>query len=160
MKLGSVVYEFGSDVNMADVLVLGCGNKPVAGAVNHDRTRHSDFVDIDFDLTCTPWPVDRKYSHIIAIDVLEHLPDFIQFFDQCHRILEDGGQCLVQTVHYQSENAWRDPTHVRPYHPDAFAYLDPDTFWGKEYSMYTEKKWKILATHVDGNIICILQKRN
>lgn len=143
-----------------NVLVLGCGNKPYEGAVNHDITKHSEHVDIAFDLNWQCWPVKQEsFKIIIAEDVLEHLDDFIHFFDECWRILRPGGQIVVQVPRYDSENVWRDPTHRRGYHADCFRYLDPDSFWGRKYGMYTDKKWKVNTIQDGDNILAILSVR-
>ena len=38
-----------------DTLNIGCGNRPLPGAVNHDRAKHSPHVDIHWGLE-RPWP--------------------------------------------------------------------------------------------------------
>ena len=36
-------------------LQLGCGIRPIEGAINHDKEKHSDFVDVVWDLNEMPW---------------------------------------------------------------------------------------------------------
>ena len=141
------------------VLVLGCGNKPIRGATNHDRDRYTPDVDVAWDLDDAEWPVrDSAYWMVIAEDVLEHLDSFIAFFDECWRILSAHGTVIIQVPRWDSENCWRDPTHKRGYHVDCFKYLDPSTEWGKRYGMYTERKWKIVDLRDGDNILAILEK--
>lgn len=140
-------------------LVLGCGNKPYAGATNQDLTKHSPYVDKAYDLN-GDWPeLAGSYDVIVAEDVLEHLDDFIHFFDEAWRVLADGGRIVVQVPRWDSENCWRDPTHKRGYHVDCFRYLDPDTLWGKKYGMYTVHKWKVERLTDGDNIVSVLRKR-
>jgi hypothetical protein len=55
------------------ILHLGCGTRPLAGAVNHDK-RPAAGVDVAHDLDVLPWPwADGAFSKVIALDVMEHL---------------------------------------------------------------------------------------
>jgi 2-polyprenyl-3-methyl-5-hydroxy-6-metoxy-1,4-benzoquinol methylase len=142
------------------VLVLGCGNKPYKDAMNHDRDRYTPDIDVAWDLNLEQWPVeDNRYWMVIAEDVVEHLDSFIHFMDECWRIIEPNGRLIVQVPRWDSENTWRDPTHKRGYHVDSFRYLDPDTFYGKKYGMYTDKKWRIEELIDGDNILSILIPR-
>lgn len=136
---------------MAGILNLGCGNDPLAGAVNHDLSQHSPWVDVAWDLELTPWPWDDgTFDRVIAQDLLEHLHlGFVGFFDECWRILRPGGVAVVRTPMWNSPNAAIDPTHVRCYHPESFHYLDPRTHWGQKYGFYTDRKWMIDTLGID-----------
>ena len=141
-------------------LILGCGNKPDKrpGSMNHDRTKFAEWVDVAHDLNDTPWPWrDNQFAEIVAEDVLEHLDDFITFFDECWRILEPGGMVLVRVPRWDSINVHIDPTHRRGYHPQSFDYLDPTTHWGKLYNMYTPRKWEVLNVWDGDNITARLR---
>ena len=46
---------------MTDILHLGCGVRPMAGAVNHDKVAHSPWVDVAHDLEAFPWPWGDSY---------------------------------------------------------------------------------------------------
>jgi SAM-dependent methyltransferase len=78
-----------------------------------------------FDLM-KPWPFeDSTVQGIYASHVLEHLPDPMFFFREAYRVLED--RCLMQLrVPYGGHRAaWCDPTHLRPWFPESFAFLQP-----------------------------------
>ena len=141
------------------IINLGAGNKPLEGAINHDRTKHAPWVDVAHNLNSYPWPWHTNSAdEIIATDVLEHLDNFIGFFDECWRILKPGGTILVQTPRWDSVNVAIDPTHKRGYHPESFDYLDPATSWGTLYGMYTDRKWhKIEVVDDRATIIAKLQ---
>lgn len=144
-------------------LNLGCGNVPLRedGAVNHDRYRHSDFVDAVHDLNVHPWPwADDSFSSIAAIDVLEHLDDWVAFFDDCWRILAKGGRLAVRVPRWDSPNVWLDPTHKRGYMTANFEFLDPDMEWGRKAVVYSPYGWKLLSCVDDGgNINATLEVR-
>jgi 2-polyprenyl-3-methyl-5-hydroxy-6-metoxy-1,4-benzoquinol methylase len=37
-----------------------------------------------------------QFSNIIALDVIEHVEDGLGFLQECHRLLENGGHCIIQ----------------------------------------------------------------
>lgn len=146
-------------------LNLGCGNRPLRNAINHDRTRHHEYVDIAHDLNELPWPWDdEQFDYINSRAVFEHLfIDLLRSFNECWRILKPGGELYVKLPHWQSGRAWDDPTHRRPYTLRTFNYFDPDTREGQEYTFYTPCKWKIInparLNSAKSSIICTLRKR-
>ena len=98
-------------------LNLGCWRDYREGFTNVDLKPPADVVH---DLTVVPWPFeDESYDYILASDILEHLPDFASFMNECHRVLTYGG-VLDVIVPTPSDNFWLDPTHIRPYLPDTF----------------------------------------
>ena len=142
-------------------LHLGCGDDILPGYVNHDLTRHRPEVDVAHDLRQLPWPWEDHSAEIIRLlDVLEHLPEVVPIIDECWRVLKPGGVLHLRVPHYQSENAWLDPTHQRPFHLDSFDYFDPDTAWGTKYGFYTRRKWKVgFKQLVDGNVVVFMHAR-
>lgn len=127
-------------------ILLGCGaDNRGPGWVHHDRTAHSAHVQVAHDLEMRPWPwADGAAEVIEARMVLEHLRDTVAFMDECWRVLAAEGRLLVTVPHWRSENAWRDPTHLRAFHPDAFQYFDPTTPWGEVYGrFYTQRFWRL-----------------
>jgi SAM-dependent methyltransferase len=127
-------------------LVLGCGNKPQAGAVNHDLHKHRPDIDVAHDLNVTPWPwPDESFDLIVAAAVLEHLDiDLVASLDECWRILRPGGKAQVKVPYWRSDMAHRDPTHRWFFALGSFDQFDPDLRRGREYAFYTERHWKIV----------------
>jgi len=136
-------------------LLLGCGDEVRPGWIHHDRERHSPHVALVHDLEVRPWPfTPNSAERIEALDVLEHLSDTVGFFDECHRILQPDGRLKLRVPHWQGENAWRDPTHKRAFHPDTFAYFDPETNWGTMFGkFYTKLVWRLVYVFEDGERI-------
>lgn len=128
-------------------IILGCGDVYLEGWTHLDRAKHSQHVDVAHNLNVTPWPFDDDSAQFIkAADILEHLDDFVAFFDECWRILASDGVLQVQTVLHTSVNRWRDSTHKRPYRPEAFTFLDPDyACWQRFGKFYTVRHWKITS---------------
>lgn len=129
-----------------DVLNLGCGNKPIDGAVNHDLTHHRPFVDVAHDLNKLPWPwPDGSFDLIVAHSVLEHLVhDLVVTLNECWRLLRPGGKLRLKLPMWNSEISHRDPTHRWFFSTGSLDQFDPSTRRGKEYTFYTDRKWRIL----------------
>jgi SAM-dependent methyltransferase len=142
-------------------LNLGCGHKLREGWVNVDRVER-DGVDVVHDLNDIPWPFDDDSAdEIAAISVVEHLPcGLAAFMEEAWRVLVKDGRLEVVTPSHFSQNAWRDPTHIRPYHPDAFRYFDPSTEWGGKYFEFVATRpWRVysIITDKDQNVRAIMQ---
>lgn len=138
-------------------LNLGCGREPVLDPdwINLDWI-DGEGVDVVHNLFEYPWPfADGCATHIKAIDVLEHMPpdQSIKFIEECHRILEPGGELFLTMPHHTSPNLWIDPTHYRGYDLKSFDYFDPDTDFGKWYGYYSQCKFKVTAKLTD-NLNC------
>ena len=128
------------------LLVLGCGNRPFPGAVNHDRTKHREEIDVVWDLNDLPWPwADNSFDKINATAVLEHLRlNLIESLNECWRILRPGGTIYLKLPHWKHDTSWMDPTHYWKYSLRVLEVFDPDTKFGKRYTFYTPYKWKII----------------
>lgn len=116
-------------------LVLGCGRRPIEGAINHDRTYHSAHVDMAFDLDSPTWPLpDERFRRVVALDVFEHLrTDIIDWVRECWRILEVGGELVLRVAHWSNPVSYRDPTHHRVFHEESFDYFCPASPLYREY---------------------------
>jgi SAM-dependent methyltransferase len=131
---------------MTETLNLGAGNKPQAGAVNHDLRKHRPEIDVAWDLNELPWPwADGSFDKIVARAVLEHLDiDLVHSLDECWRILRPGGSIYLKLPHWKSELAHSDPTHRWFFALGSFDQFDPDKRRGREYAFYTERRWRIV----------------
>jgi SAM-dependent methyltransferase len=129
-----------------NILNLGCGNRPLKGAINLDISKHHSYVDVVHDLNNLPWPFeDEQFDKIAALAVLEHLDiDLLQSINECWRILKPGGLLIVKLPLAKNVKSWDDPTHRRPYTLLTLDYFCPSTEYGKKYKFYTDKKWKYI----------------
>lgn len=152
----------------AMVLNLGCGLAPIAGACNHDRTRHALHVDIAHDLDRMPWPWgDGAFGRIVAQDVVEHLRvDIADWLDECWRILEPGGVLEIRVPAWDHRNAWTDPTHRRAFEERTFDYWDTEKELHQKYGCFyfaeAARWWTVeRAERVDhgANLSFVLRKR-
>lgn len=126
------------------LLNLGCGQKPIEGAVNHDRIKHHDYVDVAHDLNDLPWPWENNsFDKIAAIAVLEHLDiDLVTSLNECHRLLRPGGQLVIKLPLWNADRAHDDPTHRWYYTVRALDQFCPETQRGRDYAFYTPHKWR------------------
>ena len=126
-------------------LNLGTGNRIVAGAVNHDLTKHRAEIDCCWDLDNTPWPwANNEFDEIQLISVAEHLKiTLIETLNECHRILKSGGKLVIKYPLWNGVNTHKDPTHRWFWDLGVLNYVDPNTRDGQVYSYYTPLKWSI-----------------
>jgi len=130
-------------------LELGSGAHPTQGFVHHDRWVHSPHIEVAFALDTFPWPLrDASVTHLLAIDVFEHLNVDVQvWLDECHRVITPGGLLEFRVPQWSNPYSWRDPTHYRVFHRETFHYWcqdAPGTVWrdfGRYYFGATYTKW-------------------
>lgn len=127
---------------------LGCGSRPMPDSVNHDRTIHSEWVDEQGDLEVMPWPWgDETWEEVWAFDVMEHLHMEVNvWLDECWRILVPGGQLFMRLPAFDNHLSYRDPTHVRVFHPESFFYWDPTHHLWKDFGRFywdTSRWWEV-----------------
>ena len=129
------------------ILNLGCGDRVIAGAVNHDRFKHRPEVDVVHDLDSRPWPwPDNSFTEIQLISVAEHLRlTLIETLDECWRLLKPGGNLILKIPIYTAPTVRDDPTHFWPNWSDkVIDFVDPDTIYGTTTGFYTDRKWRII----------------
>ncbi len=71
----------------------------------------------------SPLITNQKYDLIIAQSVLEHVNNPIELFSHLYNALNKNGTLLI-SVPTPSSGFWDDPTHVRPFTPKSFNYLE------------------------------------
>jgi len=145
------------------ILNLGCGNRIVEGAVNHDRMRHRPEVDVTHDLNVTPWPfADNSADEIQLISVAEHLEIMlIDTLNECWRILRPGGRLIIKYPLAGSQTIHDDPTHRWFWSDKALDFFDPAKKYGQTTGFYTDRKWAILQRSIikERNLKAVLSPR-
>lgn len=105
-------------------LNLGCGHKPLHGAVNLDVSEQVG-ADLVHDLNCRPWPFEPdSIDELHAYDVVEHLHDVVRSLEEIHRICRAGALVHITVPHFSSANTFTDVTHR---HAFSYRSLDPFT---------------------------------
>jgi SAM-dependent methyltransferase len=130
---------------MKTKLHLGCGNHVLNGYVNVDSAPIPG-VDVVHDLREFPWPFENQlFEEVIAVDVLEHLPDTIKTMEEIYRITKPGGLVHIRVPYFNSWDAAFDPTHLRFFNENTFDFFDPRTEAGKTRSYYTRARFKVVT---------------
>jgi len=132
------------------ILNVGCGMKPIAGAVNSDAVA-LPHVDVVHNLNVTPWPwADNSFDVVYMTDVLEHLTEIMPAMIECHRVLVPGGILRIRTVCWETRQSYSDPTHKHWFNEDSFDFFDPSTHWGSNYGWYYPAKFAKVYGRRDG----------
>lgn len=113
---------------------IGCGRalEPIEdGWVNCDLHPGPGIGQV-FDAAADRWPfADASVREVYCSHTLEHMPSFFGFFQEAWRVLVPNGSLRVRVPYAWCSAAWWDPTHVRPWMQESFAFLQPG------YSAYT-----------------------
>lgn len=126
-------------------------------------------VDLVQDLEVFPWKVpSESFSMAVCSHVVEHINPshgtFINFMNECWRILKPGGEIIIGAPYATSPGMFRDPTHCNFINEETWSYFDPqDLFYkGGLYGIYAPLPWriKINTWHNTGNIEVVLVKRD
>lgn len=117
-------------------LWLGAGKHPKEGWVNLDMIAHPG-IDVVADLEkCASVPLpfgDDEFEEIGGSHVLEHVVNTLPMMQELHRIAKNGAKCWFRLPHGGSDDAWENPTHVRPYFAHSFGYFGQPFFWREDY---------------------------
>jgi predicted SAM-dependent methyltransferase len=114
-------------------LNLGCNDRHLQGYVNVDLCPPADQI---VDLSVFPWPwADSSVGHIVAHDIIEHIPNRIATMNQIHRVLRPGGRAEI-VVPNASKGAgfYQDPTHISPYCMNSFQYFEHNSFAHRRFA--------------------------
>lgn len=139
-------------------LNIGAGLKKKEGFVNIDSNPKTE-PDVVRDIR-RGLPYDGSTVDLIECDhLIEHLnpEDFIFFFNECHRVLVDGGKLIVRAPYYQGKWAFIDPTHIRYITEHSF-----DFFVNKDYNSTTAGVtgwYEPESTNVNGGEITVVMKK-
>lgn len=102
-------------------LNLGCSSNLRAGFVNVDIVEP---CDQKADL-CERWPwEDSSVDYVLAIDIIEHLPDKIHTINELWRVLKPGGIAEIEVPTTNGECAFADPTHVSYWNRTSFFFYE------------------------------------
>lgn len=113
---------------VALVLHLGCGNRRRPDSVNVDAAP-GPAVDLVLDIDAHPWPwADGEVDEVHALHLFEHLADPVGFMVDAWRVLRPGGLLHLEVPHWQSRNAYTDPTHRRYCTEETWLYWVPGSW--------------------------------
>ena len=116
-------------------LNLGWADRMVPGWVNVDITPGPGVTVADLR---DPWPwADGTVQEVLAIDVIEHLPDKIHTMNELWRVLADGCRVEIVVPTTDGPGAFQDPTHVSYWNRGSFKYFDVESpYWRRFHASY------------------------
>ncbi|XGC81921.1 hypothetical protein ACES2L_05425 [Bdellovibrio bacteriovorus] len=121
---------------MAKKLNLGCGRFPLEGWINLDL-RKGPGIDVEFDLdSCSERSLPFENSSISEFKmehVLEHIKNTLPLMQELHRVAIPEAPLTLRLPYGTSDDAWEDPTHVRPYYLGSFGYFSQPYYWRADY---------------------------
>lgn len=116
-------------------LNLGCGRDIREGWVNVDRDERPGVdlaIDLDSPHILLPYRRD-SVSEIHAAHLIEHLYHPLQLMEELYRVAKPRCTMTIRCPHGASDDAWGDPTHVRPMFPESFHYYGQPVYWRADY---------------------------
>ena len=139
------------------VLNLGCGLRPMKGAINHDRTKHHERIDVTHDLDVMPWfPLHDlpTFDTVVAYDVVEHVKDCLGFVNEIADIIHPGGLLIMRGAAWDNPSSYIDTTHRHFLHEESFDFFDRSTRLGGHYgTFYVDSlgrkltEWKMISVN-------------
>lgn len=107
-------------------LNMGCGYLKYPGFINADiSTQCKPDVLVDFSKPKWDEFKDNEFNHIVAKDILEHIPgDFCNIIKEMYRISKNGAIWELQFPHHRCDLAVNDPTHLRLLTSETFKLFD------------------------------------
>jgi SAM-dependent methyltransferase len=117
-------------------LNVGCGRNIKEGWINLDSAALPG-VDLIADLdNLREMPIDLpddSVEQFLLSHVIEHVRDSLGLMQELWRLAMPGAIAVIRVPHGGSDDAWEDPTHVRSYFVNSFAYFSQPAYWRADY---------------------------
>lgn len=123
-------------------LNLGAGKDVRDGFINVDIAALPG-IDVVCDLNEGIPFARNSVDEIVAINVLEHLPDTLKTMEELWRISKDGSNVRLRVPYWNCSHAFRDPTHRAWFHEESFNFYDPETPEGRRRDYYTVARFRM-----------------
>ncbi|CAN5118312.1 hypothetical protein BH11PSE2_BH11PSE2_18210 [soil metagenome] len=95
-----------------------------------------------------------SFDEIIAIDVLEHVPDLVATMTNCLALLRLGGVFNILVPHDLSFGAWQDPTHIRAFNERSWLYYtDWSWYLGWTQARFIVQKLEFIASPIGQDML-------
>lgn len=84
---------------------------------------------------------DDSADEMLLSHVIEHINDTLGLMEELHRIAKHDALLTVHTPYGSSDDAWEDPTHVRPWFVGHWNYFGQPNYWRADYGYRGD--WKV-----------------
>ncbi len=130
-------------------LHIGAGNSPVQGALTVDLNADTN-PTVVWDLNNIPWPFETaSFDQVIALNVLEHLNEFLPIMGEIHRVCRPGAAVSILVPHFSNASAHVDPTHMQFLSARSCDYFIDGTDLENEYGFYVSFRFELAQRFVD-----------
>lgn len=103
---------------------LGCGDDIRKDFENVDCYSATG-IDTVCNLNDPVWPWPNNYADfILALDIIEHLPNKIRTMNNIWTTLKNGGQIIIEVPTTDGPGAFQDPTHISYWNRNSFWYYE------------------------------------
>lgn len=116
-------------------LNLGCGKHPMEGWVNVDAVDGPgvDLAwDLDSPLPLLPFP-DDSVDEVYGSHVIEHITNVLPLMDALYRVCRPDARATFACPYGSSDDAWENPTHVRPMFVGSWGFFGQPNYWREDY---------------------------
>lgn len=135
-------------------LNLGCGTDIREGWINVDF-QEGDGVDVVADLELDGFdglPFEaNSVDEMLLSHVIEHLRHPLLVMQNLWEIAKPDCKLTIRVPHGASDDAWEDPTHVRPYFLQSFGYFSQPYHWRSQGYGYSADWQPETVTLIVGN---------
>lgn len=125
-------------------LNIGAGKNSMDGWVNMDMCSHPG-IDCVFNMEeCATKRMpfeDDTFDEIYASHVLEHVVNILPLMQELHRVIKPGATMVARVPYGSSDDAYENPTHVRMFFLNSFAYFAQPTFHREDYGYRGDWKY-------------------
>lgn len=87
------------------------------------------------------WYFEDEYDVVYLSHVIEHVDNPLDLMQMMWNVTKADGLAIIRCPHGNSNDAWENPTHVRPMYPLSFLTYSQE-YWWKEHTFYWGD-WKI-----------------
>ncbi len=143
-------------------LNLGCGRNILPfedGWINAD-VNPSKPLEVEYvNLERPPfhWESD-SFEEILLSHVIEHIRGTLPMMDELYRVAKPGCKLVVRCPYGSSDDAWEDPTHVRPYFLGSFYPFAQTYYWRADYGYRGDWQVKKITLAIRKDLVDQLNK--
>lgn len=114
-------------------LNLGCGKDIKADYINVDKISGPG-VNVVWTWGMGQLPfAENHVDEVYCSHLLEHIENPLWCMQDLHRVCKSGAKVVFRLPYGSSDNAWEDPTHVRPYFVRSFSYFSQMMYGAADY---------------------------